>query len=81
MQKLPQNLSTLTLEILREAVKTRDERMSPLFRRWPALNSREIDELKALYGERVRVAKHLGTRGRARVLRAGLGDEAKAPRP
>jgi hypothetical protein len=62
-KKLPQNLSTLTLESLRDAVNTRDERMSPLFRRWPGLSTLEIDELRNLYEERVRVAKHLGTRG------------------
>lgn len=62
VEKLPENLSTLTPENLQEAVETRDKRMSPLFRRWPALSRLETAELKRLYRERLRVAKYLGKR-------------------
>ena len=46
-----------------------DERLTPLFRRWPALSELELRELRRVYDERQRLAKHLGrlrrTRGRA----------------
>jgi hypothetical protein len=38
----------------------RDERIAPLFRRWPALSRVELRQLGALYAERVRIAKYLG---------------------
>jgi hypothetical protein len=73
VEKLPKNLSTLTREKLQQAVRTRDERLTPLFRRWPKLNRLEMEELRRLYQERVRVAKHLG---RKRSLRRRAGRES-----
>jgi hypothetical protein len=74
IEKLPQNLSGLTREKLRRAVRTRDERLTPLFRRWPRLNRGEMEELKRLYQERLRVAKQLG-RNRSRRGRTGPGSD------
>jgi hypothetical protein len=62
VEKLPENLSTLSPESLRHAAKVHDERISPLFRRWPSLSRLETAELKRLYNERLRVAKYLGKR-------------------
>jgi len=36
----------------------RERRITVLFRRWPALNSRELGELRGLWDERIRRAKH-----------------------
>jgi hypothetical protein len=66
VDKLPENLSSLNRESLRHAVKTREARLTPLFRRWPRLNRLEMEELKRLYQERLRLAKH---RGRKRAVR------------
>jgi hypothetical protein len=35
--------------------------LTPLFRRWPALSQLELRELRRLYAERIRIAKHLGS--------------------
>jgi hypothetical protein len=45
----------------------RDERLTPLFRRWPALTRPELRELKTLHVERLRIAKYFG---RLRARRA-----------
>ena len=56
-------------DLLRRTHKA-DERLTPLFRRWPALSELELHELRRVYAERQRLAKHLGklrrTRGPAR---------------
>jgi hypothetical protein len=57
---LPEDLSTLERETLHEAREEQDERLTPLFRRWPALSKDEMSELRRLYSERLRVARHLG---------------------
>jgi hypothetical protein len=59
---LPRDLSALEPESLEEARKERDDRLTPLFRRWPALSQLELHELRRLYDERIRIAKHLGSR-------------------
>ena len=38
----------------------RDERIAILFRKWPKLASRELQELRRLYDERLRLARHFG---------------------
>jgi hypothetical protein len=70
MEQLPAKLTTLDHERLRQAGKSRDERMSILFRRWPALNAIELSELRKLNDERLRIARHLGIRRRLHALRA-----------
>jgi hypothetical protein len=69
-QQLPRDLSALEPERLLEARKERDDRLTPLFRRWPALSQLELRELRRLYEERIRIAKHLG------ALRARRRSEA-----
>jgi hypothetical protein len=64
VQHLPEDLSELDARALERAANSRDSRLSPLFRRWPSLNGAERSELKRLYNERLRLARHLGRRGR-----------------
>ena len=59
-ETLPDDLSTLEPETLHKAREEHDARLTPLFRRWPALSKQEMDELRRLYSERLRVARHLG---------------------
>jgi hypothetical protein len=63
-QHLPEDLSELDARALERADNSRDNRLSPLFRRWPSLSGVERSELKRLYNERLRLARHLGRRGR-----------------
>jgi hypothetical protein len=58
---LPDDLSMLERETLNEAREEQDARLTPLFRRWPALSTHEMTELRRLYSERLRVARHLGS--------------------
>lgn len=59
---LPENLSALEPDGLHEAKEERDRRLTPLFRRWPALSKLELAELHRLWDERLRLAKHSGAR-------------------
>jgi hypothetical protein len=63
-QHLPEDLSELDAGALERAANSRDNRLSPLFRRWPSLSGVERSELKRLYNERLRLARHLGRRAR-----------------
>jgi hypothetical protein len=60
MDELPENLSALSDERLREERNARDERLRPLFRRWPSLSKFEMRELRRVYNERVRLARRIG---------------------
>jgi hypothetical protein len=65
---MPQDLSDLDsrqIEVVREE---QDRRLTPLFRRWPALSVRELAELRRVYDERLRVARLLGRRKRAQQV-------------
>ena len=64
IQQLPEDLSELDPRALEGATDSRDKRLSPLFRRWPSLSRVERSELKRLYNERLRLARHLGKRNR-----------------
>jgi hypothetical protein len=66
MNTLPHDLSNLGEDGLEDARTTRDERLTPLLRRWPVLSHPEITELKRLYEERMRLAKHVGKLRRRR---------------
>jgi hypothetical protein len=66
MKRLPENLSSLDTEHLTDASEARDEKLSPLFRRWPRLTRPEMKELRQLYEERVRIAKYVGVIRRRR---------------
>jgi hypothetical protein len=64
MDELPENLSALSDETLREERNARDETLRPLFRRWPSLSKFEMRELRRVYNERVRLARGIGRRRR-----------------
>ena len=64
MDELPENLSAFDPEVLLEERVARDEKLRPLFRRWPSLSKTEMRELKRVYAERVRLAKWIGRRRR-----------------
>ena len=66
---LPQNLTRLDDNELRDARRDRDERMSVLFRTWPALSKIELRELRKLNDERQRLARHVGILRRLHALR------------
>jgi len=60
IKKLPKDVSVLGREGLRRARDARDERLSVLFRRWPALNKIELSEIRRLHDERQRLARYVG---------------------
>ena len=60
MKELPDDLAAMESDELATQRAIRDERLTRLFRRWPALSRLEVRELKTIYGERLRIAKHLG---------------------
>ena len=60
MRELPQELAALDEDELVVQRVTRDERLAALFRRWPKLAGRELRELRRLYDERLRLARHVG---------------------
>ena len=62
MKELPDDLAAMGTEDLARQRAVRDERLAPLFRRWPALSRIEMRELRRFYGERLRIAKYLGKR-------------------
>jgi hypothetical protein len=70
IQTLPKSLSVLDETELRDARDDRDERMSVLFSRWPALSKIELRELRTLSDERQRLARHVGILRRLHALRA-----------
>lgn len=70
IEKLPQDLSQLDDDELRDARHHRDERMSLLFRSWPSLSKTEVRELRNLNDERQRLARHVGIVRRLHALRA-----------
>lgn len=71
MKELPDDLAAMGLDDLAQQRAVRDERLGPLFRRWPKLSRGEMGQLKALYAERVRIARHLGRLRRRRSTSAG----------
>jgi hypothetical protein len=60
IQRLPDDISELGRDELRKASDARDERLSPLFRRWPALSRVETKEIQLLHDERQRLARRIG---------------------
>ena len=69
IENLPGNLLLLDENELRTATHDRDERMSLLFRGWPALSKVELRELRRLSDERQRLARHNGILRRLHALR------------
>lgn len=60
MKELPEDLTALEPEELTREGRLRDEVLAPLFRRWPALDGIELGQLRDVYADRVRIARHLG---------------------
>ena len=58
IKQLPENLTTLDRDQLRDATDCRDARMTTLFHGWSSLSNTEMRELRLLSNERVRLAKH-----------------------
>ena len=67
MQELPPDLDSLDEEELDTQRKTRDDRLTALFRRWPKLAGRERQELRRLHEERLRLARYIGRIRRRRA--------------
>ncbi len=61
MKELPDDLAAMGVDELAEQCEVRDHHLVPLFRRWPALRRRELRELRRVYGERLRIARYLGS--------------------
>lgn len=70
MKDLPPDLGALDDDDLLVQRATRDARLAALFRRWPKLAGRELNELRRLYDERLRLARHFGRLRRGRVRRS-----------
>jgi hypothetical protein len=66
MKQLPPDLRNLDADELGVQTRTRDERLEPLFRRWPKLARHEFQELTRLYAERLRIARYVGELRRTR---------------
>ena len=64
MKELPDDLDAMADAELSEQGALRDDQLTRLFRRWPALSRAELGRLRRVYAERLRVAKYLGRRGR-----------------
>jgi hypothetical protein len=64
MKELPDDLAAVESDELAHQGFLRDELLAPLFRKWPRLTHLEMRQLKALYAERVRIAKYVGKLGR-----------------
>ena len=62
MKELPDDLAAVGDAELSEQRAIRDERLAPLFKRWPALSRPELGRLRQMYEERLRIAKYLGRR-------------------
>jgi hypothetical protein len=71
--EIPRDLMSLCDEQLEHVRHTTDAQLTPLFRRWPALDKRELAELRRLYAERLRLARHLGF-----LRKKGLRDDGAA---
>lgn len=62
MKKLPDDLGSMDATELSLQRDIRDDRLAPLFVRWPALTRVEMVSLRELYRDSIRIAKHVGQR-------------------
>jgi hypothetical protein len=60
MKKLPDDLTAMSEAELSEERALRDDNLAPLFQRWPALNRMELGQLRQMYADRLRIARHVG---------------------
>jgi hypothetical protein len=64
MRELPEDLATMPQRELSEQRAVRDDKLVPLFRRWPALSRMELAQLRRLYTDQLRIARFVGRRRR-----------------
>jgi hypothetical protein len=62
MKELPDDLAAVGSAELSEQRAIRDDKLAPLFKRWPALSRPELGQLRRMYEERLRIARYLGRR-------------------
>ena len=62
MKELPDDLAAVGHAELSEQRAIRDDKLAPLFQRWPALSRPELRQLRRMYTERLRIARYLGRR-------------------
>jgi len=66
VKELPDELAAMPVTELSHQRAVRDDKIAPLFQRWPALSRIELRQLRQLYAERLRIAKYLGSLQRRR---------------
>ena len=62
MKQLPDDLAAMPEAELSEQRAVRDDKLAPLFQRWPALSRFELGQLRRMYAERLKIARYLGRR-------------------
>jgi hypothetical protein len=62
VKELPNDLAAMPVAELAEQRAMRDDKLARLFQRWPALSRSELNQLRRIYAERLRIAKHFGRR-------------------
>jgi len=62
VKKLPDDLGSMDATELSLQRDIRDDRLAPLFVRWPALTRVEMVSLRELYRDSIWIAKHVGQR-------------------
>jgi hypothetical protein len=70
IKKLPDDVSAFDREELRKASEVRDDRLSILFRQWPALSRPQLGEMRRLNDERQQLARGVGVLRRRRRARS-----------
>jgi hypothetical protein len=70
MRELPPDLAALDDDDLVAQRAVRDDRLATLFRKWPTLGGRELNELRRLYDERLRLVRYFGRLRRGRTWRS-----------
>jgi hypothetical protein len=72
VKELPDDLAVMGPAELSKQCALRDDTLATLFPRWPALDGRELRQLRATYAERLRIARHVG------ILRAREASKEQA---
>ena len=70
MKEVPDDLAGMAPTELSEQRALRDDRLTKLFRRWPALNRVERRQLRRMYAERLRIARYVGRVRRRRASKS-----------
>jgi hypothetical protein len=60
MKELPDDLTAMEDAELSEQRALRDDKLTTLFQRWPTLNRLELNQLREMYIERLRIARYIG---------------------